>query len=768
MNSKKIITLLAMLMLISSCAKDRMESRHRNPSERNRFAREHNLSKLPNSEIPLEVNERVIAWLDYFQGPCRDRFQRYMERSGRYRNMMQDILRKNGLPEDLIYLAMIESGFSLNAYSSARAAGPWQFINSTGKHYGLAINSWVDERRDPEKATYAAVRYLKNLYDEFGDWYLAMAGYNAGEGKVRKAIAKLGTKDFWKLADAGGKYFKAETRDYVPKFIAAAIIAKMPENFGFEKINYQDPLDYEIATVDSQTDLKVISECAGVDHEEVLLLNAHLISGATPPSAKDYIVKLPKGSVERFKVKYAALPKSERILIVYHKIRKGDTINSIAHRYGVSKESLLSANNVSRKHMNRIHTGRTLLIPKGGYAKYAGSSSSEGNKGSSSGTKISKLVYYKINNGDTLGGIANKYGVKVSQIATWNSISTKKHLRVGQKLKIYQKVVSSEETQVAANAKTESKPVLDTKSNTVHKVASGETLWSISRKYSLTVSELKTLNNLGDASKIKAGQKLIVAKAAQVLDPSATESTIAADVSVNNDDTVTETATTYTDVEKDVASEKIPENVSVGMQNHKLQQGETLGGLARDYGVRVSDLMAWNNIKDPRKIRAGKVLKIKSKDAAKGQNAAVERKVENKDSTQKTHKVQKGEALVLIAKKYGVKVSDLMAWNNINNPKAVRAGQVLVLKGSSSVSSSNDIDVSHAPVKEENVPKEIPVTLSNETPSETSSIKYQVKSGDTLWDIARKHGVSISDIQTWNNLSDPSMVKPGDFLAISK
>ncbi|MFH1874286.1 MAG: LysM peptidoglycan-binding domain-containing protein [Pseudomonadota bacterium] len=651
MRFKHIFALIIIIAFLGGCAKDHYSSRYKSVDERKRYAKEHNLNRLPPSDVPLVMNERVIAWLEYFQGRGRDHMQRYLERSGRYIDLMQDILRQNNLPEDLIYVALIESGFNDNAYSKAHAVGPWQFIRGTGKRYGLVINNWLDERRDPIKATWAAAKYLQDLYNEFGDWYLAMAGYNAGEGKVRKVIKSSGTKDYWEIVEGGREYFRAETRDYVPKFIAAAIIAKTPENFGFKNLEYESPLDYEVAPVDTQTDLKVIAECAGISHEEVVRLNAHLVGGTTPPNVSDYLVKLPVGTTEVFKEKYAAVPQSERILIVYHKIRRGDTIGTIANRYGVSANALLSANDIPYSKRNRISVGRTLVIPKNGQARSA---------------QLSEA------------------SVKTPR----NSSSVPASTGVPKK----------------------------------HKIRSGETLWSISKKYGVPVRELMALNNLDSSSRIHAGKTIVISRPPRTVKTSAP--------------------------------------IVANGSTHTLRRGETLGQVAGKYRVKLSQLMAWNNIENPSRVKAGLVLTISDpgETVPRATNAPV--------SSAQTHKVAKGEALVLIARKYGVTVQELMAWNNIKDPRSVRAGQILKVQKATAgqTPTSDSPNVVAAPVV-------APITedyINANNGHSPSSFNYQVKPGDTLWDIARRHNVTISDIQTWNNLSDPSQVRPGDMLAIKR
>ena len=234
-------------------------------------------------DIPIVINAAVEQHMKYFQKTIPKRFKMWLERSGRFTPMMRAILKEHDMPEDLVYLALIESGFNCSAYSRAAAVGPWQFIRGTGRRYGLRIDYWVDERRDPVKSTHAAAKYLGDLYAEFGSWYLAAAGYNAGEGKVRRALKRYNADDFWSISQGRRYYLKRETRQYVPKMIAAAIIAKNPEKYGFKEIRYWEPLAYDTVKVHSGTSLGVAAKLAGIQTKELVQLNPELRRWCTPP-----------------------------------------------------------------------------------------------------------------------------------------------------------------------------------------------------------------------------------------------------------------------------------------------------------------------------------------------------------------------------------------------------------------------------------------------------------------------------------------------------
>ncbi len=378
---------------------------------------------LPSSDIPITLNERVEYFIRYFTTTKREVFARWLARSGRYMPMIKEILKSYGLPEDLVYLAMIESGFNPFAYSRAGACGIWQFIRSTGRKYGLKINYWVDERRDPEKATHAAAKYLLELYREFECWHLASASYNAGEAKLRRAIRRYGTRDFWKLSRY--RYLKRETKNYVPKMIAAMIIAKNPEKFGFH-VDPLPPLDYEIVEVPGGTDLRAIALACGADYDLIRLLNAELRRGKTPPYAVTYPVKVPFG----YGTQIAEALKKIRFVYtrqnLRHKVRRGESLYQIASYYGVSVRALKRANHLRR---SKLRPGMVLRIPVRTQAVlYVSAKPVRQTMG--------KAVVYRVKPGDSLWEIAKKFGVSLGDLKVWNNLRSNL-IRPGLKLVIW-------------------------------------------------------------------------------------------------------------------------------------------------------------------------------------------------------------------------------------------------------------------------------------------------------------------------------------------
>jgi membrane-bound lytic murein transglycosylase D len=315
--------------------------------------------KEPDFDIPIVINEKVEQFIHYFQTTRRDRFVTWLARSGRYIPVMKKLLKEHGLPEDLVYMAFIESGFDPYAYSRSKAVGPWQFISLTGKRYGLRVNWWVDERRDPEKSTIAAAKYLKDLYETFACWYLAAAGYNAGEYKIVKAMKRYRTEDFWKLTKV--RYLKRETKNYVPLMIAAALVAKDPEKYGFDDVEYQEPLRYEKVKVPELTSLSLVSKACGTSLEEIKDLNPELRRGVTPPNETDYEIKIPSSKKGLFLVTFEILQPFEKFEFKTHLVKKGETLKGIAKRYRVDLDPLLEINHLTKT--SRILKGTILSIP---------------------------------------------------------------------------------------------------------------------------------------------------------------------------------------------------------------------------------------------------------------------------------------------------------------------------------------------------------------------------------------------------------------------
>ena len=388
---------------------------------------------LPISDIPLTLNSKVEYFLYYFQTSGKQSYARWLSHSSRYIPMMKEILKQEGMPEDLVYVAMIESGFQMHARSWANAVGPWQFMSATGRAYSLRIDQWIDERKDPVKATTAAALYLKELYGIFnGDWYLAAAGYNAGENKILRAISMYNTSNFWEISQ--GSYLRRETKEYVPKLLAAAIIAKNPARYGFTDIAYLTPIEYDTVTIPSRTNLDLAAKLVGTTYESIKELNPDLRHWCTPPNYQDYQLKVPKGTKFQFETEYAKIPEAERFteraMYSHYKARKKDTLKSVARRFGTSSLILAELNGLNTK--SRV-AGKSLLVP----VKHTVDFNHEGRTTTTrtaAATKGHYAKYYTVKKGDTLSSLAKRFSVSTKLLTAWNNIKAKVALKPGRRI----------------------------------------------------------------------------------------------------------------------------------------------------------------------------------------------------------------------------------------------------------------------------------------------------------------------------------------------
>jgi membrane-bound lytic murein transglycosylase D len=381
--------------------------------------------------IPMELNSKVDEWISYFRDRDHERFQRFLSRGEKYRTNVVAMLKDMGVPTELYYLAMIESGYVTGAKSHASALGVWQFVAATGKRYGLQRNSYVDERLDPMRATIAAAAYLKDLNTVFQSWYLAMAAYNAGEGRILSSIMKANTRDFWELVKK--RALPKETMDYVPKFLAAAIIGRNPEKFGFNlEAEERLPAIAQVSVPGSLT-LKAVADASGVSYADLRDLNPHLHRGMTPPGSNDYDLWVPAASVEsvldargglQTKVTRGLKARPSNVTEVadepspqFHKVRRGETIGKIARRYGITPSLIRSMNGLAS---NRLSVGAKIRV--------AGT-------GNIVAENLSQLRY-KVKRGDSLRKIASHFGMSVTELRRVNRIRRNSGLRVGQVLRV--------------------------------------------------------------------------------------------------------------------------------------------------------------------------------------------------------------------------------------------------------------------------------------------------------------------------------------------
>ena len=376
--------------------------------------------KSTQSDLPLVMNEYVAGYINYYSNRGKGTFERAWARSGRYQEMIARIFREEGVPQDLIYLAQAESGFHPLALSRAGARGMWQFMASRATGYGLRRNWWVDDRQDPEKATRAAARHLKDLYTQFGDWYLAMAAYNSGPGNVQQAVKRTGYADFWELYKRN--VLPKETKNYVPIILAMTIMSKNPAQYGLDDVRPDEPEKYDVVQVDYPVDLRLVAECIEEPIERLADMNPSLLRRTTPKD-EPFDLRLPAGTRDKYESAIAAIPADKRVLWRYYKVQSGDTLAGIAKKYKTTERAISSANNLEG---NQLAAGSKLVIPASGPVPVEGK-----------GVAYSRHpTRYHVRRGDTILSVADDFSVPPEKIRSWNRLKGNQ-LKAGRVLVIY-------------------------------------------------------------------------------------------------------------------------------------------------------------------------------------------------------------------------------------------------------------------------------------------------------------------------------------------
>jgi membrane-bound lytic murein transglycosylase D len=410
------------------------------------------------SDIPLIMNDYVASYINFFTNTNRGRntLINGWQRAGRYREMIFRILQEEGVPQDLFYLAQAESGFHPVAVSRVGARGMWQFMHYTAPLYDLKKNWWIDERQDPEKSTRAAARHLKDLYNQFGDWWLAMAAYNSGAGNVQRAVQRTGYADFWELYKRN--VLPKETKNYVPIIVAMTIVAKNPAQYGLNDVGIEPPLEPDVVTTDYAVDLRLVAEAVDAPVEEIAELNPALIRRVTPRDLK-YDLKLPHGTKDRFEEAMAAIPADKRVAWRYHKVAEGETLSAVARKYRVSESAITQVNNLES---DEIQAGAKLVIPANGKV----------NLTATGGTYAKKATRYKVRKGDTVLSVADDFGVPADRLRRWNRLKGNT-LRAGRTLYIYKPVSAEESTPAPIKKKKSATKKPAKKAASTKKTASG-------------------------------------------------------------------------------------------------------------------------------------------------------------------------------------------------------------------------------------------------------------------------------------------------------
>ncbi len=407
------------------------------------------------SDLPLMINDYVAGYINYFSTRGRGVFERALVRSGRYRDMILRVFKEEGIPQDLIYLAQAESGFHPLALSRARARGMWQFMASRGVGYGLRRTWWVDDRQDPERSTHAAARHLKDLYNEFGDWYLAMAAYNSGPGNVQQAVKRTGYADFWELYKRD--VLPKETKNYVPIILAMTIMSKNPAQYGLDGVQPDPAERYDVVRVDYPVDLRLVAECVDASLEVMADLNPSLLRRTTPKD-QPFELHLPEGSKERYQAAIAAIPREKRVAWRYYKVQPGDTLAGIARKYHSTDRAIAQVNGLKD---NELAADSRLAIPV---------SSVEDDP-----TKIRYSRYasrYKVHTGDTVLTVAEDFGVAPERLRRWNKLKGNE-LRRGRLLVIYKPLAPGQPDRAPVSRRHKKKTHTAAKTTTKPQAAAG-------------------------------------------------------------------------------------------------------------------------------------------------------------------------------------------------------------------------------------------------------------------------------------------------------
>ena len=533
--------------------------------------------------LPVVFNERVMQEIFYMSGGARSFTEGSLNRKTAYDSLVYSKLDEMNMPRDLIYLALVESGFKLKAYSRAKASGMWQFIPETGKRYGLTVDYWVDMRRNPEMATTAALKYLSRLYSEFNDWLLAMAAYNCGEGRVRRLVKEKMADSTWDTTQVVTYWdleLPKETMRYVPRILAAMVIGHYPEHYDM-KINRQYRPDFDTVTVFDSFPLEEVAKILKVPEDTLRSLNMELVKWCTPPNKDSYLLRLPVGTRSAFVDGYDKMEKNNFSSWHHHKVKRGESLGVISRQYGISVKELQQANDMKG---TRIRAGQTLLIPIKVTPK------------KSSGKKPVKVKTYVAKLGDNVASVARLFGVSQESLRVWNSMKDDYVVKPGDTL-----FVSKPELKPVVP---QAKPTPKLATGERYVVGEGDTYAGIAKKFGVPVVMLLEANG-GFQRRLSVGDSIVVPEFTQSVQK-ASAKTKTAEKSAEKP---AEKSGKSKSADKQEKSAAKSEKTAVE-KVHVVKKGEGLWDISRQYGVTIEDIVRWNDLKDT-KIRIGDKLIIR-------------------------------------------------------------------------------------------------------------------------------------------------------------
>jgi len=457
--------------------------------------------KATHSDLPLMMTDQVASYINYFSNRGRAKFESALARGGRYQEMIRRVLGQEGVPQDLIYLAQAESGFHPQAVSRAGARGMWQFMASRARGYGLERDFWVDERQDPEKSTRAAARHLRDLYNEFGDWYLAMAAYNSGPGTVQQAVKRTGYADYWELYKRN--VLPRETRNYVPIILAVTIMAKNPSQYGLEEVVSEKPIPYDVVEVNYAVDLRLVAECVDASAANLLDLNPSMLRWTTPQNQR-FELHLPVGSKDHYLSAISAIPSDMRVWWRYHQVESGETLASVARTYHTTPKAVAQANRMDID--QALEAGSKLIIPV---------APSKRDSSVDRATFAKRTTVYRVRKGDTVTSVSDNFEIPPAMIRRWNHLSGNS-LGGRHVLYLHLPVAPGAGENKLSSSKQPDQNHLHAggKQQVVrHTVQPGETLYSIAKSHNTTVAALK--QNNGNLANLRPGMILLIAPSAR-------------------------------------------------------------------------------------------------------------------------------------------------------------------------------------------------------------------------------------------------------------